>query len=98
MAARSVTNCIVSTPSGAPMLRIRSTSGGGGSSAGPSANPVSSASETIDGAYRTGVPDNPIAAAALDLLLDATASVDVVVGLIVESATYSLLQAGPEHQ
>ena len=44
------------------------------------------------------MPDNPIAAAALTLLLDATASVDVESGLIMESATYSTLQAGPEHQ
>jgi len=48
------------------------------------------------------VPDasaaNPIAVAALDLLLDATAGLDVPRALIVESATYSTLQAGPEHQ
>ncbi|MEY2458463.1 MAG: hypothetical protein QOG30_293, partial [Acidimicrobiaceae bacterium] len=37
-------------------------------------------------------------AAALKLLLDATASVDIESGLIMESATYSTLQAGPEHQ
>jgi enoyl-CoA hydratase/carnithine racemase len=41
---------------------------------------------------------NPIAVAALDLLLDATAELDVPRALIVESATYSTLQAGPEHQ
>lgn len=41
---------------------------------------------------------NPIAAAALELLLDATSGIDVERALIVESATYSLLQAGPEHQ
>jgi len=39
-----------------------------------------------------------IAAAALELLLDATDGLDVERALIVESATYSLLQAGPEHQ
>jgi enoyl-CoA hydratase/carnithine racemase len=44
------------------------------------------------------VPDHPIAAKALELLLDATASMDVERALIVESATYSTLQAGPEHQ
>ncbi|MEY2454453.1 MAG: hypothetical protein QOD92_4027 [Acidimicrobiaceae bacterium] len=42
--------------------------------------------------------DLPIASAALDLLLDATASLDVESALIVESATYSTLQAGPEHR
>jgi len=44
------------------------------------------------------VPKHAIAAAALELLLDATESMDVERALIVESATYSLLQAGPEHQ
>ena len=39
-----------------------------------------------------------IALAALELLLDATEGLDVERALIVESATYSLLQAGPEHQ
>lgn len=39
-----------------------------------------------------------IAAQALELLLDATETLDVERALIVESATYSLLQAGPEHQ
>jgi enoyl-CoA hydratase/carnithine racemase len=38
-----------------------------------------------------------IAARALELLLDATESLDVAPALVVESATYSLLQAGPEH-
>lgn len=38
-----------------------------------------------------------IAAAALELLLDATEGIEVERALIVESATYSLLQAGPEH-
>ena len=42
--------------------------------------------------------ESPIAAAALELLLDATASVDVESALVTESATYSTLQAGPEHQ
>ena len=41
---------------------------------------------------------NPIARAALELLLDATEGVDVEQALVMESATYSLLQAGPEHQ
>jgi enoyl-CoA hydratase/carnithine racemase len=36
--------------------------------------------------------------AALELLLDAAASVDVEPALVMESATYSTLQAGPEHQ
>jgi enoyl-CoA hydratase/carnithine racemase len=44
------------------------------------------------------VAANPIAAAALELLLDLTEQLDVPSGLIAESATYSLLQAGPEHQ
>jgi enoyl-CoA hydratase/carnithine racemase len=39
-----------------------------------------------------------IAAAALELLLDATDGIDVEQALVVESATYSLLQAGPEHR
>ena len=39
-----------------------------------------------------------MAAAALELLLDVTEGLDVERALIVESATYSLLQAGPEHQ
>ena len=42
--------------------------------------------------------EQPIAAAALELLLDATEGIDVERALIMESATYSLLQAGPEHQ
>ena len=44
------------------------------------------------------MPEHAIAAAALELLLDATDGVDVERALIIESATYSLLQAGPEHQ
>lgn len=39
-----------------------------------------------------------VAVAALDLLLDATEDLEVARALIVESATYSTLQAGPEHQ
>lgn len=61
------------------------------------------------GAYRTGVdelsPDvaaaidaHPIAAAALELLLSSTESADVESALVTESATYSTLQAGPEHR
>lgn len=42
--------------------------------------------------------DHPIAAQALDLLLDATSESSVESALVVESATYSTLQAGPEHQ
>jgi enoyl-CoA hydratase/carnithine racemase len=44
------------------------------------------------------VHEHPIAAAALELLLDATESVDVQSALVTESATYSTLQAGPEHR
>jgi enoyl-CoA hydratase/carnithine racemase len=44
------------------------------------------------------VRDESIAEAALKLLLDATVQLDVESALIVESATYSVLQAGPEHQ
>jgi enoyl-CoA hydratase/carnithine racemase len=44
------------------------------------------------------VPDNPIAVQALELLLRATIDVDVESALVAESATYSTLQAGPEHQ
>ncbi|MEY2569399.1 MAG: hypothetical protein QOE35_3928 [Actinomycetota bacterium] len=50
--------------------------------------------ENLDAAVET----NPTAVAALDLLLDATVGMDVPRALIVESATYSTLQAGPEHQ
>src|SRR3954463_8932364 len=39
-----------------------------------------------------------IAARALELLLYATEHLDVERALVVESATYSLLQAGAEHQ
>jgi enoyl-CoA hydratase/carnithine racemase len=42
--------------------------------------------------------EDSIAARALELLLDATETLDVPRALVVESATYSLLQAGPEHQ
>ena len=42
--------------------------------------------------------EHAIAAAALELLLDAIDGVDVERALITESATYSLLQAGPEHK
>jgi enoyl-CoA hydratase/carnithine racemase len=42
--------------------------------------------------------DHPIAAAALEVLLDATEAVTVESALVTESATYSTLQAGPEHQ
>jgi enoyl-CoA hydratase/carnithine racemase len=41
---------------------------------------------------------NPIAAASLDLLLGLTEQLDVPSGLVAESATYSMLQAGPEHR
>ena len=42
-------------------------------------------------------PGDSIAARALELLLYATETLDVPRALVVESATYSLLQAGPEH-
>ena len=42
--------------------------------------------------------EDSIAARALELLLDATEPLDVPRALVVESATYSLRQAGPEHQ
>ncbi|MBV8691282.1 MAG: enoyl-CoA hydratase/isomerase family protein [Actinobacteria bacterium] len=42
--------------------------------------------------------EDSVAARALDLLLFAAESLDVPRALVVESATYSLLQAGPEHQ
>ena len=41
---------------------------------------------------------NPIAAEALELLVRATVFADVETALVAESATYSALQAGPEHQ
>jgi enoyl-CoA hydratase/carnithine racemase len=44
------------------------------------------------------VHEHPIAAAALKRLLDATESIDVASALVAESATYSTLQAGPEHR
>jgi enoyl-CoA hydratase/carnithine racemase len=43
------------------------------------------------------VHDHPIAAAALEVLLDASAGMSVESALVLESATYSTLQAGPEH-
>jgi enoyl-CoA hydratase/carnithine racemase len=39
-----------------------------------------------------------VAVAALDLLLEATDGLDVARALVVESATYSALQGGPDHQ
>jgi enoyl-CoA hydratase/carnithine racemase len=44
------------------------------------------------------VSEYPIAAKALELLLRAARSLDVDSALVFESATYSTLQAGPEHQ
>ena len=41
---------------------------------------------------------HPVAAVALALLLRATADLDVASALVAESATYSTLQAGPEHR
>jgi enoyl-CoA hydratase/carnithine racemase len=41
---------------------------------------------------------SPVAATALALLLRATADLDVAGALVAESATYSALQAGPEHR
>jgi len=40
---------------------------------------------------------NPLAATTLAVHLRASATLDVEAGLVAESATYSLLQAGPEH-
>lgn len=51
-----------------------------------------------DDAVAAAVRTNPLAAAALAVLLRATATIDVGAALVAESATYSLLQAGPEHQ
>jgi len=51
------------------------------------------------GTYATDVvTESSLAARALALLLEATESQSVEHALIAESATYSLLQAGPEHQ
>jgi len=44
------------------------------------------------------VHEHPIAARALELLLDASLHIDVEAALVLESSTYSTLQAGPEHQ
>jgi enoyl-CoA hydratase/carnithine racemase len=44
------------------------------------------------------VARNPLAATSLALLLRATEELPVADALVVESATYSLLQAGPEHK
>ena len=44
------------------------------------------------------VAANPIASVALALHLRASAALDVPAALVAESATYSLLQSGPEHQ
>jgi enoyl-CoA hydratase/carnithine racemase len=44
------------------------------------------------------IENAPIAAIALVWLLRATEAIDVADALIVESATYSTLQAGPEHE
>jgi len=44
------------------------------------------------------VAANPIASVALALHLRASAGLDVPAALVAESATYSLLQCGPEHQ
>ncbi len=44
------------------------------------------------------MPQTSIAARALALLLDASEGIAVEAALVLESATYSTLQAGPEHQ
>jgi enoyl-CoA hydratase/carnithine racemase len=44
------------------------------------------------------VHEHPIAAAALEVLLAASEYVEVESALVMESATYSTLQAGPEHK
>src|SRR3954470_22582455 len=98
MAARSTSNAMASTPIGAPTARIRSTTPSDGSIGGPSAKPVSSASDVIAARTVPAVQEHPIAAAALKVLLAATESMDVESALVLESATYSTLQAGPEHQ
>jgi len=54
--------------------------------------------DTADEATRAGAKANPIASAALAVLLRATADLPVTSALVAESATYSTLQAGPEHE
>ncbi len=49
-------------------------------------------------ALAEAIAKSPLAAASLALLLRSSASLDVADALVAESATYSLLQAGPEHQ
>ena len=49
-------------------------------------------------AVAESVEANPDAAVALAVLLRGGAERSVVEGLVAESATYALLQAGPEHQ
>ena len=55
---------------------------------------VAGAGEQVVAAARA----HPVAAVSLALLLRATADLDVAGALVAESATYSTLQAGPEHQ
>jgi enoyl-CoA hydratase/carnithine racemase len=43
------------------------------------------------------VTDSPLATRALELLLASAQDLDVAAALVAESATYSMLQAGPEH-
>lgn len=52
----------------------------------------------VDGDVRAAVAANPLAATALAVLLRSTSGIAVEDALVAESATYSLLQAGPEHQ
>ena len=51
-----------------------------------------------DDALNAGFDANPIAATSLALLLRSTDGLDVPCALVAESVTYSMLQAGPEHQ
>ena len=51
-----------------------------------------------DDDVRRAAKANPLATAALAVLLRATETESVASALVAESATYSLLQAGPEHQ
>jgi enoyl-CoA hydratase/carnithine racemase len=54
--------------------------------------------DAADHATRSAAVANPIASAALALLLRSTEGIAVETALVAESATYSALQAGPEHE
>src|SRR5207248_1607510 len=70
---------------------------------GPRRHPLAAAFDVVveaapaAAAVAAAVAANPLAATSLVLLLRATESLPVTDELVVESATYSLLQAGPEH-